>query len=78
MRDRRHLAKLALVLVEGCLRDDAAADAMLVDTFETVEEAAAAHAYLTGFLLQDLAAARGEPVAHTVERIRRMLGSLPG
>jgi hypothetical protein len=78
MRDRRHLARLALGLVEGCVRDDAAADSLLVDAFESVEEAAGAHAYLAGFVLQALAHARAEPVEVTAGYVRRLLASSAG
>jgi hypothetical protein len=74
MRDRRHLARLALDLVEGCVRDAAAADSLLVDAFESVEEAAAAHAYLTGFVLEALAEARREHVPAAAGYIRHLLG----
>ncbi|HEY7135532.1 MAG TPA: hypothetical protein VIB48_10740 [Acidimicrobiia bacterium] len=75
MRDRRHLARLALDLVEGCVRNDPAADSLLADAFDSAEEAAAAHAYLTGFVLQALAQARTEPVEVTAGYVRRLLGS---
>jgi hypothetical protein len=50
-----------------------AADEMFIDAFESLEEAAAAHAYFTGFVVQYLAAQRNESVAQTVDEIRRLL-----
>jgi hypothetical protein len=73
MRDRRELAGLALALVEGSLSVGAAADELFIDAFESLEEAAAAHAYLTGFVIEYLAALRNERVASTVGEIRRLL-----
>jgi hypothetical protein len=73
MRDRRELARLALALVEGSLTVGASADEMFIDAFESLEEAASAHAYLTGFVVQYLAAERGETVDQAVVRIRRLL-----
>jgi hypothetical protein len=48
---------------------------LLADAFDSAEEAAAAHAYLTGFVLQALAQARTEPVEVTAGYVRRLLGS---
>ena len=76
MRDRRTLARLALALVEGSVRFGEAADEMFVDTFESLEEAAHAHAYLAGFVLQFLASLRGETVDQTVAEIRRVLNGV--
>ncbi len=73
MRDRKTLARLALALVEGSLQFGQGADEMFVDTFESLEEAAHAHAYLTGYVLQFLARERGEEVHQTVNAIRSML-----
>ena len=73
MRDRKTLARLALALVEGSLQFGEAADEMFVDTFESVEEAAHAHAYLTGYVLQFLALERGETVNQTVNAIKSRL-----
>jgi len=46
---------------------------MFVDTFESLEEAAHAHAYLTGYVLQFLAIERSETVDQTAAAIRRLL-----
>jgi hypothetical protein len=73
MRDRRELARLALALVEGSLSVGEAADEMFVDAFESLEEAAFAHAYLTGFVVQYLAVQRAERADQTVAEIRRLL-----
>ncbi|HEX5587378.1 MAG TPA: hypothetical protein VFZ17_08730 [Acidimicrobiia bacterium] len=73
MRDRRELARLALALVEGSLTVGDAADELFVDAFESLEEAATAHAYLAGFILEYLAVERGEQPVQTVAEIRRLL-----
>jgi hypothetical protein len=73
MRDRRHLANLALSLVEGTVRNDPAADALLLDAFDSLEEAATAHAYLSGFLIQYLAEARGGGISLTIDAVRALL-----
>jgi len=73
MRDRKALTLLALALVEGSVRVGEAADEMFVDTFESLEEAAHAHAYLAGYVLQFLAAKRGQTVAQAADEIRRTL-----
>jgi hypothetical protein len=46
---------------------------MFIDTFESLEEAAIAHAYLAGFVMEYLAAQRNENVEQTVAEIRRLL-----
>jgi hypothetical protein len=71
MRDRKTLALLALALVEGSLRVGDAVDEMFIDTFESLEEAAFAHAYLAGYVLQFLAVQRAQTVAQTASEIRR-------
>jgi hypothetical protein len=58
----RRLARVALSLVEGMVRGDPSTDPLLVEAFTGLEEAARAHAYLCGFLLQLLAHERGESV----------------
>lgn len=73
MSTDRELARLALSLVEGTVRGDPAADALLADGFADVGEAARAHAYLAGFLLQALADARGETPDASCDFIRRLL-----
>ena len=42
---------------------------MFIDAFESIEEDAVAHAYLTGLVVQYLAAQRHERVAQTVVEI---------
>jgi hypothetical protein len=66
---------MALSLVEGLLRGDPAASGLLVDTFDSVEDAAAAHAYLAGFLLQCLAVRRSEDFTTTVAFVRHLLST---
>jgi hypothetical protein len=58
--------KVALALAEGMARGDSDADALLVTGFNSLDEAARAHAYLSGFLLQLLADARSEDIMVTV------------
>jgi hypothetical protein len=67
------LAKLALALAGGVARGDPDADALVVEGFNSVEEAARAHAYLSGFLLEMLAHARREPVLATLDFVRSKL-----
>ena len=50
-----------------------AADEMFIDAFESLEEAAFAHAYLAGFVVQYLSAQRNERVDQTIVEIRRLL-----
>jgi hypothetical protein len=64
---------VALALARGVARGDTGADDLLVAGFNSVEEAAQAHAYLAGFLLQLLAAARAEEVTATVEYVQAKL-----
>lgn len=75
MDTERDLARLALSLVEGTLRGDSAADALLADGFEDQAEAARAHAYLCGFTVEALAEARRESPAETCAFLRRVLDS---
>jgi hypothetical protein len=58
--------RVALALAEGVARGDSDADALLVTGFNSLEEAARAHAYLSGFVLQLLADARSEDLMVTV------------
>ena len=67
--------KVALGLAEGVARGDADADALLLDGFDSVEQAARAHAYLSGFLLELLAHHRSEDIVATVTYVRSMLDS---
>jgi hypothetical protein len=67
--------KVALGLAEGVARGDTDAEALLVAGFNSVDEAARAHAYLTGFLLQLLAHTRSEDLRSTVRYVRAMLDS---
>jgi hypothetical protein len=76
MRDRRDLAGLALALVEGSLTVGDAADELFVDAFASLEEAVVAHAYLTGFVVQYLAAQRAKTLDQTVDEIRKLLDTL--
>jgi len=73
MRERRELAKLALALIEGSLTVGDAADALFVDAFVSLDEAAFAHAYLAGFVIEFLAQQRNERPHETVVEIRRLL-----
>jgi hypothetical protein len=75
----RRLAEVALGLAEGVARNDAAAESLLVDAFDSVEQAAHAHAYLAGFLLVLLAEERNEGVSDCGLYVRSMLrGEGPG
>lgn len=67
--------KVALGLAEGVARGDPDADALLVDGFDSVEQAACAHAYLSGFLLELLAHHRSEDIVTTVKYVRTVLDS---
>jgi hypothetical protein len=75
MDDQRQQAAIALSLVEGLLRADPSASGLLIDTFDSVEQAAAAHAYLAGFTLQCLAVQRAEDLATTAAFVRHTLTS---
>jgi hypothetical protein len=66
------LAEMALGLAAGVARGDEAADSLVVGGFESVQEAARAHAYLSGFLLVLLAEARNEQIVTTVPYVRSM------
>ncbi len=68
----RRLAEVALGLAAGIARGDEAADSLVEGGFESVEEAARAHAYLSGFLLILLAKARNEEVQSTVPYVQSM------
>jgi hypothetical protein len=70
----REAVGLALSLAEGVALGDAGADDLLLDAFDSVEDAARAHAYLAGFLLQVVAAERQEPVSSSTAHMRRLLG----
>lgn len=65
--------KVALGLAEGVARGDTDADALLVAGFDSAEQAALAHAYLSGFLLQLLAHHRSEDIVATVKYVRSHL-----
>jgi hypothetical protein len=69
----RRLAEVALGLAEGVARNDDAVEPLLADGFDSVEQAAHAHAYLAGFLLVVLAKARNEDVSDSVRYVRSML-----
>lgn len=64
---------LALALAEGVARGDHAVDDLVIAGFNDLEEAAAAHAYLAGYLLQVLAHVRNEPIPATAGYIRTLL-----
>ena len=70
----RPAVKVALGLAEGVARGESEAEDLLVAGFDSVEEAARAHAYLTGYLLQLLADARHEDVPATADYVRNKLG----
>ena len=69
----RPAVKVALGLAEGVARGDSEAEGLLVAGFDSAEEAARAHAYLTGYLLQLLADARDEDLPATAHYVRNML-----
>jgi len=73
MDGRGAIARRALNLVEGAARGDTNVDPLLIEAFDNLDEAARAHAYLAGFLLQLLAHERHEGVASTATRVRRLL-----
>ncbi len=66
-------ALVALALAEGVARSDHSADALIVAGFDSHEEAALAHAYLVGFVIQLLAEERNEGVRATAAYVRRLL-----
>jgi hypothetical protein len=66
---------VALALAEGVVRGDTDADALLIAGFDSVEEAARAHAYLSGFVLELLADCRSEDITATVKYVRSKLDS---
>ena len=71
------LARRALALVEGVVRGEQAAENLLVEAFSSVDEAAQAHAYLCGFMLQMLAAAHDESPTAAAARVRDLLSRVP-
>lgn len=71
----RPSVKVALSLAEGLARGDTDADPLLVTGFDSVEQAARAHAYLSGFLLQLLAHHRSEDIVATVNYVRSKVDS---
>lgn len=68
MTERRRVSPCSLV--EGMLRGDAAADRLVIDTFDDLEQAAHAHAHLSGFLLEVLAEQRRQTPDATARFIR--------
>lgn len=66
-------ARLALALVAGLAEGDDAAGELLVDAFDDLGQAARAHAYLAGFLLNALAASRGESAVVAAGWVRSLL-----
>jgi hypothetical protein len=62
-----------LSLVEGMLRGDAAADRLVIDTFDDLEQAARAHAHLSGFLLEVLVEQRHQAPDAAARFIRSLL-----
>lgn len=73
--DDRSRALLALSLVEGMLRGDPLADGLAVESFDDLEEAARAHAHLSGFLLEVLAEQRRQSPQEAAFYIRSLLQS---
>ena len=73
MDQDRLQARLALSLIEGMLRGDAVANSLAVETFDDVEQAAQAHAHLSGFLLEVLAAERQQSAEATARYVRSLL-----
>ena len=71
------LARRALALVEGVVRGEQAAENLLVEAFSSVDEAAHAHAYLCGFMLQMLATANDESHTASAARVRDLLSRVP-
>lgn len=72
MAHRRAL--LALRVLEAAATGDASLDSLLADEFGTFEEAALAHAYLSGFLVSLVADERRETIMTTIDYARRRLG----
>ena len=64
---------LALALAEGVARGDHAVDELVIAGFNDLEEAASAHAYLAGFLLQVLAHSRSGSLPETAGYVRDLL-----
>ena len=71
-------AKGALALAQGVANGATEVDPLLVEGFNSVGDAARAHAYLAGFVLQLLADVRHEPVSDTVGYVRSKLDYLDG
>ena len=68
-------AGLALSVVQGLLGDDPAAERMALEAFDSVEDAAKAYAYLVGYLIEEVAAARRTSEATAIADLRaRLLG----
>jgi hypothetical protein len=68
-------ASLALSVVQGLLNDDPKAERMALEAFDSLEDAAMSYAYLVGFLIEDVAAARRLSVSTAIAELRtRLLG----
>jgi len=68
-------ASLALSVVQGLLNDDPNAERMALEAFDSLEDAAMSYAYLVGFLIEDVAAARRLSVSTAIAELRtRLLG----
>jgi hypothetical protein len=69
-------ASLALSVVQGLSNDDPNAERMALEAFDSLEDAAMSYAYLVGFLIEDVAAARRLSVSAAIAELRtRLLGS---
>jgi hypothetical protein len=67
-------AALALSVVQGLMSEDPSAQRMALETFDSLEDASTAYAYLVGYLVEELAAERRQPVLAVITDLRsRML-----
>lgn len=66
-------ASLALGVVQGLLNDEPKAERMALEAFDSREDAAMSYAYLVGFLIEDVAAARRLSVSAAIAELRTRL-----
>lgn len=71
-------ARLALGIVEGLVRESPGAEELALDVFDSLEQAAVAYAYLSGFLLEILAENLGMTGAEAASLVRARLDRLAG
>jgi hypothetical protein len=66
-------ARLALGVVQGLLDNNPKAEGMALEAFDSLEEAAMSYAYLVGYLIEDVAAARRMTVSTAIAELRARL-----